>query len=461
MPAQNESIGDEWVIRNFGSVDLGDRRRNERAVEMARNMLNQPDGSLPQQMKSSAALQAAYGLLNQDEVTYEALLYTHRQLSLELARQERVVLFVQDTTHVDHSRHRKTTGLGPIGDGRGQGYLIHSVLAVVPQPRRVLGLVAQEPFIRIPSPVGETRTERARRERESDVWARAVQAVGGPPPGARWVHIGDRGSDIFLFLDQCRQAQVEFLIRAARDRRVERPDGEIDHLFNVARLLPSRGETTLKVPASDTQPARSAQLQISLGPVTVQPANLVVGKEPLPVWIVRVWEAEPPAAVQEPLEWILLTSVPTLTVAEAWERIEWYKARWVIEDYHQCLKTGCAIEERQLREFEDLERLLGFQAPIAVFLLQLRDLARLTPDASAFTELPGDLVALVAHLADIPVEQLTLGQFWRAVARQGGYLGRRRDGPPGWKSLWRGWLYIHTLLKGIRLAAHIRPQRSD
>jgi hypothetical protein len=455
------TVSDEWVVHNFGAVDLGDQRRNVRAVDMARDMVSQPDGSLPQQMKSSAALQAAYGLLNHEAVTYEALIHTHREHTLALAGQERLVLFVQDTTHVDHSRHRKTTGLGPIGDGRAQGYLLHSVLALVPRPRRVLGLAAQEPFVRLLCPAGESRTERARRERESDVWARAVQAVGSPPAGVQWVHVGDRGSDIFLFLDQCRQSRVDFLIRAAQDRRVERPDGETDYLFHVARSLPSQGEATLEVPASDTQPARQARLHISCGPVTLQPSYWVAGKQPLAVWIVRVWEIDPPAEVQDPLEWVLLTSVPTLTVAEAWERVEWYKARWVVEDYHQCLKTGCAIEERQLREYEDLKRLLGFQAPIAVFLLQLRDIARLTPDALAVTELPGDLVALVAHLADIPVEQLTLGRFWHAIARQGGYLGRRRDGPPGWKTLWRGWLYIHTLLKGVHLASHVRLQRSD
>ena len=75
----------------------------------------------------------------------------------------------------------------------------------------------------------------------------------------------------------------------------------------------------------------------------------------------------------------------------------------------------------------------------------------------ALAELPRELVQVVAHLAEVPVETLTVQCFWRAVAQQGGYLGRRRDGPPGWKTLWKGWLYIQTLLEGIHLAQQPPP----
>jgi hypothetical protein len=92
-----------------------------------------------------------------------------------------------------------------------------------------------------------------------------------------------------------------------------------------------------------------------------------------------------------------------------------------------------------------------------VRLLQLRELARLEPERLATEALPRDLVRVVAHLAEVPVEALTLGVFWRTVAQQGGYQGRKRDGPPGWKTLWRGWLDIQLLLEGIHLAARLPP----
>jgi Transposase Tn5 dimerisation domain len=204
-------------------------------------------------------------------------------------------------------------------------------------------------------------------------------------------------------------------------------------------------------------PARTARLSISLRAATLRPPAHSRHKPPLSVWIIRVWEADPPPEVDEPLEWILLTSMPTLTVADAWERVEWYTCRWVVEDYHQCLKTGCSLEQRHLQTYDGLVRLLGFLALIAVRLLQLRELARLEPERLATEALPRDLVRVVAQLADVPAEALTLGSFWRTVALQGGHQGRKGDGPPGWKTLWRGWLDIQLLLEGVHLASRLPP----
>ncbi len=90
-------------------------------------------------------------------------------------------------------------------------------------------------------------------------------------------------------------------------------------------------------------------------------------------------------------------------------------------------------------------------------LLQLRELARQAPEHLAAGVLPHDVVRVVAHLAAVAPEALTLGTVWRTVARQGGHQGRTGDGPPGWKTLWRGWREIQTLLEGIHLAARLPP----
>ena len=152
------------------------------------------------------------------------------------------------------------------------------------------------------------------------------------------------------------------------------------------------------------------------------------------------------------LEWVLLSSVPTQTLEDAQERIDWYRARWMVEDFHQGLKTGCQIEQRHIQDYEGLRTLLGMLAPMAVRLLQLRAASRHDPEQPASQVLPPDVVAVVAHLDQRLAETMTIQQCWHAIARYGGYLGRKRDGPPGWKTLWRGWLHIQTLLEGVHLA---------
>jgi hypothetical protein len=474
----------EWAEQTFGEVRLGHQSRTERAVAMASAIAADPAASLPKQMGSEAALHATYRFLQTPGVSYEQLIRPHVEQTREAMGKPERVLLIQDTTEVDYQQHPTTTGLGPIGNGTHHGFLLQTVLAVEPASRQVLGLAHQEPFLRKTAPKGETRREREQRERESQVWERSVQAIGAPPAGVQWIHVGDRYSDMFPFLSLCRQMQCDFVVRAAQDRcvdlLVEQADAPVprrshhqrrpqpdpqplqQHLFEVVRGWAALGEQNLELDASKKSPARTAHLAISFGSVRLlppenQPSS---GLHPLVVWVVRVWEPEPPDGV-EGLSWVLLTSVPIQTVEQAWERVDWYRARWIVEDYHQGLKTGCRVEQRQVQTYEGLRRLLGMLAPTAVRLLQLRAAARQTPEQPASQTLPAEVVQVVAARAGVPATQLTAQQCWHSIARFGGYLGRKGDGPPGWKTLWRGWLYIQTLLEGVHLAARLSLDSSS
>ena len=468
----------QWAEDTFGSVHLGDARRTQRAVAIACAIAHHPAASLPAQMPDEAALEATYRFLQTPDVTYEQLIGPHVAQTREEASKQQQVLLIQDTTEVDYQQHPTTTGLGPIGNGTHHGYLLQSVLAVVPQSREVLGLMHQEPFLRQPAPKGETKRQRSERERESQVWERSVQAIGAPPEGVQWIHVGDRYSDMFSFLSLCRQQQCDFVVRAAQDRcvdlLVEQADAPLpprshhrpgagqpaaakpQHLFEVVRGWSAIGEQDVHLEATKQTKARVAQVVLSFGCLRLLPPEHQQASQgrPLVVWVIRVWEPEPPQGVQA-LEWMRLPSVATATLAQAWQRVDWYRARWIVEDYHQGLKTGCSIEERQLQSYQALRRLLGLLAPTAVRLLQLRALARETPERLASEILPTELVQVVALLAKVPAATLTAQQCWYAIARCGGYLRRRSSGPPGWKTLWKGWFYVQTLLEGVHLATRL------
>jgi hypothetical protein len=275
------------------------------------------------------------------------------------------------------------------------------------------------------------------------------------------VHIGDRYSDIFSFLRLCRERHCDFVIRAAQDRCVdllveqaERPSPPAQHLFEVVERWPAQASSTVEIDASQKRQARTATVLLAWQPLRLLPPRRqeTQGWHPLVVWVIHVWEPEPPEGA-EALEWVLLTSVPTQTFEDAQERVDWYHARWMVEDFHQGLKTGCQIEQRQLQDYEGLRTLLGLLAPMAIRLMQLRAASRQDPEQPASQVLPPDIVAVVAHLDHRPPETMTVQQCWHAIARYGGYLGRKSDGPPGWKTLWRGWLHIQTLLEGVHLAS--------
>src|SRR5436305_1130423 len=335
----------EWAEQTFGKVRLGHRSRSERAVKMATAIAADPAASLPKQMGSEAALHGAYRFLQTPEVSYEQLMRPHVEQTCEAMGQHQQVLLIQDTTEVDYQHHPTTTGLGPIGNGTHHGFLLQTVLAVEPAGGQVLGIAHQEPFLRKTAPKGETKREREQRERESQVWERSVQAIGDPPAAVQWIHVGDRYSDMFPFLSLCRQMHCDFVVRAAQDRcvdlLVEQADAPVprrshhkrrpeqdpqpvqQHLFEVVRGWMAMGEQDLELDASKKSRARTAHLAISFGSVRLLPPRSQQASElrPLVVWVVRVWEPEPPDGV-EPLEWVLLTSLPTQTVEQAVERVD-------------------------------------------------------------------------------------------------------------------------------------------
>jgi Transposase DNA-binding/Transposase Tn5 dimerisation domain len=445
-----------WAQTTFADARLGDWRRTKRVVRMATLMATQSDVSLPRMMKSKAELKAAYRLFETPDVTYEALMRPHLQQTQEQARSRSQVLLIQDTTDLDYAHHPKTTGLGPLKNQQQHGMLLQTVLGVDAQDKQVLGIMHQEPFLRKLVPKQETRAQRLKRERESGVWERSVRCIGHPPEGVQWIYVGDRGNDIFTFFETCLAYGTDFLVRVAQDRCIEgeEEDEQIGRLKESIRALPACQKQMLDLPATADRKARSATLSIAWQAVNIEPPKTgasITGQK-IRVWVVRAWEETPPDGI-EPLEWILITSVPVQTVEQAWERVDWYRARWIVEDYHQCLKTGCSIEERQLQTYEGLRRLLGFLAPMAVRLLQLRTASRASPELPASQTMPNEVVQVVAYLAKVEASSLSTKQCWYTIAGQGGYLGRKGDGPPGWKTLWHGWLHIQTLLQGVRLAS--------
>ena len=376
---------------------------------------------------------------------------------------------------MDYGHHPKTSGLGPIGNGSHQGYLLQTVLAVEPSSKQVLGIAAQEAFLRQLAPPGETSHQRdKRKQKESQVWQRQAQHIGPAPAGCEYIHVGDRGSDIFAFLRECLKQQCGFLVRVQHDRRVDQAQtplppaarrsgtqrtasqGPVQHLVEEVNAWPSMGQQTITLDGNHKRRQREAHLCISWGTLRLWPPEGEAGKGevPLVVTVVRTWEPKPPEGV-EALEWLLLSSVAVQSEADGWERVEWYRMRWIVQDYHQCLKTGCEIEERQIQTYEGLRTLLGFLAPLAVRLLQLRAVAREEPERPAQEVLPADVVQVVAHLAHVAPERLTSQRCWHRIAQAGGYLGRKGDGEPGWKTLWKGWLSIQTLLEGVHLASEL------
>jgi len=305
---QTKSFGEV----NFGQAQLGDRRRTKRLVKLVDQMCLRPGGTLPQKFRSPADLRAFYRLMQKDDVTHEAILAAHRKATLgHLESLETPVLILHDTTELEYTTHRSLDDLGPIGNGQRRGYITHNSLAVDPQTRDVLGLCNQVLHRRARVAKSETRAQRNRRKsRESRLWIQGTEPL---PDSWQFIDVCDRGADTSEFLQHEVASGRRFVIRSSFDRCLllghGTPDeSQSDKLREYARSLPQAGSWTLQVTSKAemrsprrkgkkklmVRKKREANMAVAFAAVQITPSKGGKGRQPLKVWLVRVWEIDRP-----------------------------------------------------------------------------------------------------------------------------------------------------------------------
>jgi len=443
----------------LGSAELGDRRRTRRLVKVFDQIRKHPGGTLPDKLKSPADLKALYRLCDCPQVTHRAILDAIGRHTVGRIRDSsETILILHDGTELDYTKLSSLAEeLGQIGDGVGRGYICHNSLAVTADGHEILGLTNQILHRRDDVPEGESLPQRRRREsRESLLW---LHGTAGLPAERRLVDVCDQGADTFEFLEQEFHSGRRFVIRSKRQRSVYRGHdarGKREPLGTQAGRLPVLGSRTVSVPSrSGKHPrcAREAVLEVRAGEVLVPRPHARYGNyrgEPMPLWAVRVFETRPPRG-QESLEWVLLTNEPISTLEDAEKVIGWYESRWIVEEFHKAMKTGCGVEQMQFTATRRLEPMIAVLSAVAGTLLNLRAASRREDAArrAATHVVSVDYVRVLSgwrygHVRD----DLTIWEFFYALARLGGHQNRKRDHRPGWLVLWRGWTSLQAMLDG-------------
>ena len=447
----------QWAQHEFGFARLGDQRRNKRLVSVATHLAANPGGTLPQAFRRWAELKGAYRLFNQAQVTHGNILGPHLEHTMALCREPGEYLIIEDTTLLDYSGSVAAMELGTIGDGGGRGFELHTALAVrvegwtlEQRPEgSLLGLWGQQCDGPRPRPQGETEAERWKRGRKSQRWAASLRAGGSPPPGCQWIFVADREADFYEPIQTCQQRNIDFIIRARGDRRLA---DEAGHLREVLGQQSVMGQSTVELRARPGQAARTAIVQIRAVRLDLDGPWRPGGWQPelRGVWAVEVREVDAPEAVKEPLHWILLTSLPCQSWAAVQRVVGRYAARWWIEEYHKALKSGAGVEDSQLERAYRLEALIAVLAVVAVRLLATKFLAHSRPEGlEAVENFSPEALAILEQKLGRPKGGWTNQSLLIATARLGGFLARKRDGLPGWQTIWRGWHRLMWMCEGV------------
>ena len=436
-----------WVDEEMKRLELGDERLEKRACKIISDFSHNPTASIPEFCGDRAATQAAYNFFSHKQLNGRAILEAQRQATLERIKQGgyQLILALQDTTEFNYTHHAATAGLGPLDHPTYQGFFSHTTLAVSPAGLP-LGLLAQESWVRTEGQPEQQQAQAYRpiEQKESYKWFKGLdQSTAQFPPGVAVLSISDRESDIFEYFVHPRPPQVDLLVRVWRDRQLV---DEVTPLWATVQASPVRGLVEIDVKPTPKRLGRTATCQVYYKKVKLKPPakrpGLPPDLKPVSLWAVLIREMKPPSG-EKPIEWLLLTTWQITSFDQACQLIQYYTRRWIIERFHFVLKSGCALEQRQLKQEFRLERFLLLANVVAWRLLWLTYLGRVNPDLPCTVALQDyewqALYSFIHKTAVVPSQPPTLQQALGWIAQLGGFLGRTSDGPPGVKVLWRGW----------------------
>ena len=439
---------DAWSFEVFGHASLKHRARTKRLIQIGAALARSPAAPLPRVFPDFSQLKATYRFLSNRSVQPTGILSAAVHDTTVRSAPYAKVLLLADTSELDFSTMPATRALGHIGDGRGRGLLFHTVLATSPTGDEVLGVLEQKVWIRRSFKRSHTETAYARRARtrESARWSacartaaqRMRQALDTPPA---MVLVTDREGDIFALYADCEAADLSFVIRVAQAHRSivpSQPDDDVTQLWQAAEGAPVITTKEVPVPHGPGRAARTATVEVRAAPVTLRPPDGMGSQyDPIAAKVVLVREVGAPRGVPR-LEWCLLTREPIETAANVLAIVSMYEARWLLEELHMGIKTGCGMETRQLQTGHALRNLLAIVTPIACQLLRLRQAARDPTPSPATRILSPILLEVLAALRPKLPANPSARDTLRWIANLGGFLMRKSDGEPGWRTIWRG-----------------------
>jgi hypothetical protein len=457
VPSARIAPPTDWAEEEFGECQLNPRL-TDRLMTIARLFYGHPMANIPEACDGDRTkMQATYRFISHEDATFEMILQPHfaateRRIS---KLRDGVVLVPQDTTSLNYTNLSCAEGLGPIGttkDG-AQGLHLHSSLAITPEGLP-LGFLDAQWWARPEEEFGKKakRHQLPIEEKESYRWLcnyQAVAAVQARNPHVTMVSVGDREADIYELFAEANKTPKgpKLLVRARHDRELKDKKAP---LIETMEGMPIAGSQVVHLPRQKDRPARDAKLTIRHAAVTLCPPQDKPQLPPISVWAVLAKEEKAPKGA-EPIDWLVLTTVPVETFEDAVEKLQWYAKRWTIEVFHRTLKSGCRIEDRQLQNAERIETCLAIDMVIAWRICHLVKLGREVPD------MPCDVYfgepewkALVVYDTEDPIppeKPPSLGKAVRMVATLGGFLGRKCDGEPGAECLWRGFDKLYYLVR--------------
>jgi Transposase DNA-binding/Transposase Tn5 dimerisation domain len=464
-----------WINEELTDINIGDERLDRRTLTVIEQLENSTEGSFTQSFRTRSELVAAYRLFDNKFVSPEKILSGHYKSTLSRIRGEKIVLFPNDTSSIDYTDKYSVEGLGILESKHTKGLLIHPLIAITPE-RICLGMIDLQTWSRDGEANRKGLSSEVRRnepieEKESFRWLKSYRKaceLAEQNPEVNFVSMGDRESDILELIIEAVQLKEEgkgadIIIRINHDRllankneklrskkssneevcdKIILEDAEEERkLKKKLAKAPMLGEIEFVIPPRNGKVKRKVCQAVRA--IKVKLNGKKVGDKEYPSVMINALcciEEHPPAG-ENAICWMFFTTLPIDTLEQVLNVIKFYLCRWEIEVFFKILKSGCKVEERDLKTAERLKNMMAIFFILAWRIMYITSIARKHPEipcSEIFEDAEWKSVCKIMQKSEIPSTPPSLGVFILMIARLGGYLAGKNRPPPGPKVIWKG-----------------------
>lgn len=470
-----------WAATEFGNINLGDKRLSDRLTKIADQFISSTESPINKACGSWGDTKAAYRFFQNDSIDYKDIVRHHSEATKLRAKNEDIILAIQDTTYFNYTSHPNTQGLGLLSRFTGKhkkdiltkGLYMHTTLAINTDGLP-LGLLDQKITAREVLSKDKIAIKKRSHnialpieEKESVRWLNSMRETVSifHENNKKVVTIADREADIYDLFLLGEELGTHYLIRVSHNRKINKTaihsDISGEMLWDFMAKQDIEGEIKINVPKKENQSKRIATCNIKVGKVKILPPRSYKGKKTinaLDLYVIHVIEDAAPEG-SDKIEWMLCTNIPVLNYSDAIEKIKWYCLRWRIEVYFKVIKSGFNVERCRLETAECLIRYLAVISIVAWRVFWLTLASRTTNNITVSEFLTDDewkvLYMKFNPESKIPKHPPSVKKITVWIAQLGGFLARNGDGSPGITHIWRGLEKLSDMVLGMRLYGNI------
>lgn len=444
--------------------NLGDKRLNKRLEKIVDEFTNDLTRPIPDACKNTASIKGAYRFFSHEKVSARAIIEAHcKTMDLSGSNSDKInrILVLSDTTELDYTGKRASDDLGSLNYLKRKGMMLHNSM-ITSEIGTPFCHLAQTYFSRDKDYFGKSAERRKLplKEKESYRWYehfKIAENLCEENTNLEAVYVADREADFMELLAARTHANMHMLIRSQYNRNLKDEElklydflaqKEVSYTYKISIIHPK------------TKKSRIAKLEVRFSPVSLElkgkhPSGYKI--DPVQFNAIEVREIDPPQDIDEPIKWVLLTTLDVNNKEQAKQVISYYVLRWLIERFFYLLKSGGSkVEELQLKTQDRLENAIATYSISVMNVMKMRYLAENQPD-KPIDEIgitPEEHQALYTVMEqrypnkirynpdDIP----TIEEYCIVLGMLGGFQPSKRQPLPGLKILSRAFDKYHIIL---------------